>query len=182
MVDSDKLIYVKEWKKLQDKAHAFLGNCPVFYRWSIKYYHWNLSFHICSGCAECLYPTWLSLPSPYQCPLKPSFPVGSQWNWIKDMAQGLLGPGLGPARAQRASLDTSPSIKNQTDSRTHSIPTAERNNVPAAKAGDFYFSSRNTRAVAETRGWLRYCFQLWEHFHHKQWNNGHRLPCSRSVG
>lgn len=67
----------------------------------------------------------LTLQSPYQCPLKPSFPVGSRQNCMKDVARGLLLPGLGPATAQRASLDTSPSIKYQTRSRTHSIPTAE---------------------------------------------------------
>ena len=84
------------------------------------------SLNICSGCAVCLYPSmWLSLPSPYQCPLKPSFPVRSRRNWMKDTARGLLGPRLGPARAQRASLDTSPSIKTQPDSRTPSIPTAK---------------------------------------------------------
>lgn len=136
----------------KDKENAFLGNCLVFHQWSIKYYRWILSFNICSGCAVRLCPSkWLSLLSPYRCPLKPSFPVRSLRNWMKDTARGLLGPRLGPARAQRASLDTSPSIKNQTDSRTHSIPTAERNNVPAAKAGAFYFSSRNMGAAVKTR-------------------------------
>lgn len=134
----------------KDKESVCLGNCLVFYQWSIEYYGWILSFNICSGCILFLYPsTWLSLPSPYQCPLKPSFPVGSRLNRIKDTARSHLGPGLGPCNAHRPSLDTSPSIKDQTYSMTQSIPTAEKN-VPAARAGAFYFSSRNM-----TSAWLR---------------------------
>lgn len=71
------------------------------------------------------------------------------------MARGLLGPGLGPARAHRASLDISPSIKNQTDSRTYSIPAVERNNSPAAEADAFHFPSRNMRGAVQPKVRLR---------------------------
>lgn len=80
--------------------------------------------------------------SPFQCPSKPSFPVGSQLNWIKELGIS-WGPGLGPGKAQSPSLDISPSIKNQSDWRSHSAPTTERNNAIVARAGAFYFSSRN---------------------------------------
>ncbi len=119
-------------KKTKEKKKSFSQQMPCF----LLMMHWvfllDSFFNSCSGLAVWLYPSmWLSLPSPYQCPLKPSFPVGSRQNWMKDTVRSLLGPGLEPARAHRATLDTSPFIKNQTESRTHSIPTAERNNVVA---------------------------------------------------
>ncbi len=79
--------------RTQDKENAFLCECLVFYYWSIEYYRWIRSFNSCSWCAVWLCPSmWLSLPSPYQCPLKPSFPVGSRQNWMKDTVRSLLGP------------------------------------------------------------------------------------------
>lgn len=67
-----------------------------------------------------LHVTLVSLPVPPEALIS----CWSHQNWMKDVARGLLGPGLGPAAARRASLDTSLSIKFQTHSKTRSIPTA----------------------------------------------------------
>lgn len=142
-------------------------NCCVFYQGSIGCYGWILSPHICCVCV-CLYLCmWLSLLSPYHCPLKPSFPVGSWRNWMKNMAGGASW-GLdyrARSRAQRASLDTSPSIKNQNDSGTHSIPAAERNNVPRSQSRCFLFPFKEH--AFETRLWLKNIFT---------WSSGTMAP------
>lgn len=146
----------------KDKENVIPGKCLVFYRWSIEYYRWILSFNICSGCAVFLYPcTWLSLPSPYQRPLKPSFPVGSRQNWMKDMARSLLGPGLRLGKALGPGLDTSPSI---------------------SKSRCFFFFSKEHDCCTWVKGMVGVKFQLLQQLHHKQWNNGTPPLCYRSVG
>lgn len=151
MLGSDKVIYVKNERNCKkDKESVFFWQVPCFgsfIRWMLLLdAFFSHMFWLCRVSVPCM---WLTPPSPYHCPLKPSFPVGSRQNWMKDVARGLLGPGLGPATAKRVSLKTSLSIKYQTHSRTHSIPTAGANNVPAEEASAFYFPA------VETRLWLR---------------------------
>lgn len=156
MLGSDKLINVNNKKRKKDKRKCrslatvlFSISDPLNIITAFFLFTYALGVQcICAPPCDCVL-------SPYQCPLKPSFPVGGWRNWIKDIARGLLGPGLRPAGAQRPSLDISPSIKNQTDSRTYSIPAVEKHNVPTAEADAFYFSSRNMRGAAEPRVRLR---------------------------
>lgn len=63
----------------------------------------SVSFNICCVCVCSLCTTPCDYASPQQCPPKPSFPVWSQLNWIKDMARSLPGGQFRP-KSRSASI------------------------------------------------------------------------------
>lgn len=74
-----------------------------------------------AACVQALCPTPCDLASSHQCPPKPSFPVWSQLNWMKNMAPSLPDGWIRPLYSQRANLLISTYITSRSDRRSHSV-------------------------------------------------------------